>query len=46
MRWVMLQKWVVKGEHMGELLFKNEYVRHLDQQCLFSDYKEIYKYNW
>jgi hypothetical protein len=30
MRWVMLQKWVVKREHMGELLFENEYVRHLD----------------
>jgi hypothetical protein len=30
MRWVMLQKWVVKGEHMGELLFKNVLVMHLD----------------
>jgi hypothetical protein len=30
MRWVMLQKWVVKGEHMGELLFKNFLARHLD----------------
>jgi hypothetical protein len=26
----MVQKWVVKGEHMGELLFKNVLVRHLD----------------